>query len=944
MRLRALWLMAVLLVGLVGFGASHAQEIENLLVNGNFEDGTETGWGGYGGHTRSIVTELVGANIPQDVVEGSYCMHVVVPTAGANFWDAGIQTFYSGVFESGKQYTFSAWFKSKEGALQLNLKPELAQDPWTGYGDQMVTITEEWAEYHVTTPVLTAAVNPAQISIHVQNQPGEFWMDYVQFYVGEYVPTVFKPRTAAADPRPASGAVDVPNDVILAWSPGVFAVGHDVYFGTVFDDVNDASRANPMGVLVSQGQSAATFDPPGLLDFGQTYYWRVDEVNAAPDNTIFKGGVWSFTVEPFVYQVQNILATASSAEAGAGPENTINGSGLNAADQHSTAATDMWLTDISGEQPAWIQYEFPEVLKLYEMWVWNYNVQFELVLGFGLKEVTIEYSVDGEEWTVLGDYEFARATARATYAPNTTVDLDGVVAKYVRLTATSNWSGMMPQFGLSEVRFYYKPVVAREPAPSNGQTGLGLDVALDWRGGREATVHELYFSDDEQAVVDGTALLDTVAESRYEVEGLSLGTTYYWKVNEVNDAAEPSVWEGPVWSFSTVEYVTVEDFEGYGDDIDGGTAIFQTWIDGWENNTGSTVGHLDMPFAERIIVRSGRQSMPLFYDNTNGLTLAEAVRTFDTPQDWSANGVRTLSLYFRGAPGNTGQMYLKINNVKVAYDGAAADIAKPVWQPWNVDLSAVGTNLRSVNSLTIGVEGAGATGVVYLDDIRLYPKAAEYVTPVEPDAVGLAAYYAFDGNLSDGSGNGYNGTAVGAVAYGTGVQGQALQLNGTNAYVSVASVGIAGAAPRTVSGWAKADTMSIPAWTNVFGFTGPSGNGGHFDIEAVGDTGDTTLGYYGVHRYGWERDIIPIDLEWHHLAATFDGTTVSWYGDGMPIGSVAVDPAGVNTPGPVHMGKRQDNDNFFPGLVDEVRIYDRALSEGEIDWLAGRRVPAHKPM
>ncbi len=941
MRSRAVWLMVVFLVGLLGFGASYAQEIENLLTNGNFEDGTETGWGGYGGHTREIVTELVGANIPEEVVEGSYCMNVVVPTAGANFWDAGIQTFYSGVFESGKQYTFSVWLKSKEGALQLNLKPELAQDPWTGYGDQMVTITEEWAEYHVTTPVLTADVNPAQISIHVQQQAGEFWLDYAQLYVGDYVPTVFKPRTTAADPSPAGGAVDVPQDVILAWSPGVFAVAHDVYFGTAFDDVNNASRANPMGVLVSQGQTATTFDPPDVLDFGQTYYWRVDEVNAAPDSTIFKGDIWSFTAEPYVYPVQNIVATASSAEEGSGPEKTIDGSGLSAADEHSNAAPDMWLSAEDAELPAWIQYEFAEAYKLHEMWVWNYNEQFELLLGFGAKEVTLEHSVDGEDWTVLGDYEFAQGTARSTYTPNTTVDLDGVVARYVRLTIHSNWGGMMPQSGLSEVRFYYKPVVAREPVPSDGQTGLGLDMALDWRGGREAAVHEIYFSSDEQAVIEGTALMDTAIESRYEVSDLNLGTTYYWKVDEVNEAAEPSVWEGPVWSFSTIEYVVVEDFEAYDDDIDAGTTIFQTWIDGWENDTGSVVGHLEAPFAERIIVHGGRQSMPLSYENTNGLTVAEAVRTFDTPRNWTTRGIKTLSLYFRGTSENTGQLYVKIDNVKVPYDGEAADIATPAWQPWNIDLSAVG-NVSNVRSLTIGIEGAGAMGLLYIDDIRLYPKEVEYVTPVEPDTADLVAYYAFDGDLNDASGNGYHGVANGDVAYGAGVEGQAVQLNGTDAYVSVAGVGITGAAPRTIAGWAKADTTGIPAWTNVFGFTGGSVDGQHFDIQAVGDTGTTTLGYYGLHRHGWEQDILPIDLEWHHLAATFDGTTVSWYGDGRPIGSVEVD--NVDTPGEVRMGKRQDNDNFFPGSVDEVRIYDRALSDGEIAWLAGKTEPVHKPM
>ena len=181
----------------------------------------------------------------------------------------------------------------------------------------------------------------------------------------------------AAEPVPADRTTDVPRDVTLSWTPGKYAGTHDVYFGTNFNDVNDAGRPNPMGVLVSEGQSTTTYAPTDVLDFETTYYWRVDEVNAAPDSTIFKGAVWSFTAEPFVYPVENITATSNlTPDPGAGPENTVNGSGLNANDEHSIGSTDMWLGNPSGDDPMYIQYEFDGVYKLYEMLVWNYNVQF----------------------------------------------------------------------------------------------------------------------------------------------------------------------------------------------------------------------------------------------------------------------------------------------------------------------------------------------------------------------------------------------------------------------------------------------------------------------------------------------------------------------------------------------------------------------------------------
>ncbi len=206
-----------------------------------------------------------------------------------------------------------------------------------------------------------------------------------------------------------------------------FAATHDVYFGTVLDDVNTASRANPMGVLVSQGQTDTTYTPRRRLDFGQTYYWRVDEVNAAPDNTIFKGEVWSFTAEPVGYPIANIVATSNAtSEPDSGPEKTVDGSGLNADDQHSTLSSDMWAGTTGGAEPVWIQFEFDKVYKLYEMQVWNYNVIFEMILGFGFKDVTVEYSENGTDWAVLKDVQFAQATGKATYTANTVVDLEGV--------------------------------------------------------------------------------------------------------------------------------------------------------------------------------------------------------------------------------------------------------------------------------------------------------------------------------------------------------------------------------------------------------------------------------------------------------------------------------------------------------------------------------------
>ena len=447
-------------------------------------------------------------------------------------------------------------------------------------------------------------------------------------------------KELASKPNPTDEAVDVPCDVVLGWVAGEFAVTHDVYFSASSSDVNDATRANPMGVLVSQGQTDATYDPDGLLDFETTYYWRVDEVNAAPDNTIFDGEVWSFTTEPVAYPIEGVLASSSVAsQAEAGPENMVDGSGLNAAGEHSVDSADMWLTTTT-TTPFALTYEFDKVYKLHEMLVWNYNVQFELALGFGVKDVSIEYSTDGAEWETLGDTVFAQGTTRDDYTANTTVAFDGVAAQYVRMTVNSGY-GLLGQFGLSEVRFTYIPVQAREPQPADGTTQVSPNTNLSWRAGRDAISHEIYVSTDEQAVADGTALVGTTDESSYATDTLEFGTTYFWKVNEVQ---ETESWDGGLWSFSTEEFALIDGFESYDNEDN---AIYDTWIDGWVNGTGSTAGYLTEPFAETTIVNSGAQSMPLIYDNGISPSYSEVERDLGG-MDLDAHGADTLRLFVAG--------------------------------------------------------------------------------------------------------------------------------------------------------------------------------------------------------------------------------------------------------------------------------------------------------
>jgi hypothetical protein len=535
-----------------------------------------------------------------------------------------------------------------------------------------------------------------------------------------------KSPVVAYGPSPEDGATDVARDptsnpIVLKWTGSVMATKRDVYFGKDFDAISNADRDNPLDVLKAEGQIALTYNP-GTLEYGQTYYWRIDEVNEAEPDSPWKGEVWSFTVEPYSYLIETLMATASSfLNEDYDPERTIDGSGLNNQGEHSADMSDMWISDVETEG-AWIQYVFEDTYKLDQMLVWNFNTAFEDVLGWGPKDVAIEQTDDGTNWSVLGEVTFNQGISSDNYAANTVVDLGGILAQGIRLNVVNNWGELIDLYGLSEVQLFRISGNAREPQPADGAEGLKPETILAWRVGREAGQHRISLGDS----MDNLALIDTINENNYDLSGLDLklGRTYFWRIDEVNEAEIPSVWEGEVWHFSTADYLVVDDFESY-NDIDPPNPesyrIFESWIDGFEVTTnGALVGNDFPPYMEQTIIHGGIQSMPLYYNNTTSATYSEATHTFADTQDWTKYGINTLGLWFHGTSGNTGQFYVKINDKKIIYNGDAGDIAQIEWQLWPVNLTELTIDLQNVNKISIGIEGSGASGTLYIDDIHLY--------------------------------------------------------------------------------------------------------------------------------------------------------------------------------------------------------------------------------
>jgi len=291
--------------------------------------------------------------------------------------------------------------------------------------------------------------------------------------------------------------------------------------------------------------------------------------------------------------------------------------------------------------------------------------------------------------------------------------VDGVEADGMTVHAGAVWS------------FTTQALTAYRSVPADGATDASPAPTLTWLPGQSALKHHLYFSDNRDAVSQGAAAADKgeLASTTFAPGALEAVATYYWRVDEITPGN--AVQTGPVWSFTT--YLPVDDFESYTDDE--GSRIYETWTDGWTNNSGSTVGYVQAPFAERTVVHGGTQSMPVDYNNVQAPFYSEVERQFAPVQDWTIHDLSTLVLFVRGQPTNSpATLYVgledasKRTSLVACPDPKALTTAK--WTEWKVPLADFsGVNVAKVKRifLRVGDKGsaaAGGSGRFYVDDIH----------------------------------------------------------------------------------------------------------------------------------------------------------------------------------------------------------------------------------
>jgi hypothetical protein len=490
----------------------------------------------------------------------------------------------------------------------------------------------------------------------------------------------------ATNPSPADGSYHMDTWVTLGWSPGDSAASHDVYFSDNFDDVNDGAES------AFQGNIDITFliagfprnpYPDGLVA-GTTYYWRIDEVNDYEPNSPWPGDVWSFTVPP---------KTAYSPDPIDGAESI------------------------------------------------DLNVRLNWTAGLGTK---LHYIVIGED--------FDEVNNTATGIPNGTTNYSPGQLKFAKTYywRVDEFDGFEMHKG--DIWSFTTLGAVGGPDPANGAVDVSPTHVLMWNAGAVAASHEVYFGSDADAVSNATtASLEykgtkALGEESYDPGKLTLNTTYYWRIDEVNGVNPDSPWTGNVWSFTTGNFFVIDGFESY--DV-GNNEIWWSWKDGLGyvahgndpaypgNGTGSAVGdETTASYVEETIVHSGNQSMPFFYDNNKQgyAYYSETELTLTDQRDWTEEVVAELSIWFHGNPASVGS-FVEGPTGTNTMTGSGTDI-------WNQadEFHFAYKMLSGVGSIVARIESVEQTdvwakaGVMIRETLDAGSKfAAVYITPTNPD-------------------------------------------------------------------------------------------------------------------------------------------------------------------------------------------------------------------
>ena len=761
----------------------------------------------------------------------------------------------------------------------------------------------------------------------------------------------------------------------MSWTAGSNATSHDVYFGT-------SSPGTFQG-----NQTAVTFDP-GTMDNDTIYYWRIDEINATGTTT---GVVWSFTTVTAGGQVTEEFGDATNTDHPGTIEDTFTNVGEGGSVNYSTDVTlntYTWPADTIANTTIikWDLSSIPTDATVIDATLYLYQVETGGDTSYDLpvhKIINVNPVItactwntyDGtNSWTGGADGgQSDVAAAEDTQAVDATnneyktwsvtnmvqdwvsapasnygmlVNSDDVASvdsfRYFASTEESNTS-MRPKLIVTYTSGVVPPSQASSPSPADSAADVSISADLSWTAGSGADSHDVYFGTTSPGAFQGNQ-----AATTFDTGSMSNDTIYYWRIDEVNTAGTTT---GAVWSFTTI--VAAPGLAANPSPADSATDVSIDADLSWTAGSGATSS--DVYF--------GTTSPGSFQGKQTATTFEPGTMAYDTTYYWrideiNVGGTTTGSVWSFTTEAAPPPLPGQASNPSPA--DSATDVAVSADLSWTAGSDATSHDVyfgtsspgtfqgnQTADTFDPGTMANDTTYYWRIDEINITGTTTGVVwsfTTIVTAGDEIIGWWELDdasgGTASDSSTYGNDGTLVGPPSWTNDAErGWCLDFTDANNYVTISNESnydLTG--NMTVMAWMKASYEDWRNFSTIIAKGMDSSGGWALHKASRANAMSFYVDVSGMPWDGIQAGVGIFDNQWHHVAGVYDGSNAYIYIDGgLDSNSVACSGNMATNNWDVWIGESSQakdggsNAREWEGLIDDVRVYNYALTQGDVN-------------
>ncbi|MBN1787601.1 MAG: right-handed parallel beta-helix repeat-containing protein [Sedimentisphaerales bacterium] len=494
------------------------------------------------------------------------------------------------------------------------------------------------------------------------------------------------------------------------------------------------------------------------------------------------------------------------------------------------------------------------------------------------------------------------------------------------------------------------------PAPINGATDVDPNVVPAWIAGSGAIEHDVYLGTDANAVAEAGHLsaefMGTVTDANFDPCGLDPDTTYYWRIDEIGPACTA---KGYIWNFTTAP--APPDGASNPSPADGAIDVGLTQDLSWTAGSGATSHDVYFgtanppPFIGNqtgTVYDTGTMDVNTIYywrideKNASGTTIG-TVWSFTTvivmpgqafnpmPDDGDVNvSPSTVLSWTAGVLADRHDIYLgtdfnDVNDANVLSPEFKGNQSATIYYPYGLDVNT--TYYWRIDEKNAS---GTTTGNIWSFTTRSGPE------PIDPNLVGWWKFDEGSGTtVNDSAGNPSNGTVNGGANWVVGKINSALNFDGSNDDIIIPDNDDSLDMDNqiTIAAWVKPNNFSNYYYVLVKRTTAFPGN---YEFRLSQISGLLQLIHQtGASTYTTYTSTSALTTgAWQHVAITLkEGDSVNFYINGTLAGTLPqTEIFGIANNEPLRIGSR-NGAYWFNGDLDDVRVYNRALSDTEVGQL-----------